>query len=977
MELREKQEETGLRGADPSVRDLAAGGALLWKTAKGAGYAAKGGAHIAVSAIRKGKHLARTASLDRESRAALATLTREQKKQWDSYTPRQQRQILEKIARKVEHRMSYTAPDGKAGSGAGRTFRAVRQAYREQGRAQDRNPRRDYRQQERRSPFHAKTQTVPKPGALSGNPYFLSRRGPALNGRRQAVSLPRQRLPDAGKVSASKPRQKTRTAQRDRGSSAEYGVLLKTAAHTPPTVRRGPVIREPMPVTSVVFRQQRLHTRAPAERRASRGQRTVSSNGIRKRNAKNFTETRRGRLENSRIHTLAGRKSRTLLGDRGSPLPSVGYPKQPVGKRYRARRGIRVKGYEWRIGIQGATNGTLTGMARKPLMAGEKKTPPGPRPAVLSGAAAKRKGRGNRQETRRNTGTQRAGKGIRAAKETKKTARMPVERLHQPGALPDTRPGTRGSPNPGKAVYWNPRVTARTLRAIRQKRAREGFYGRRKLAPKARTDLFGRQPIAGNGRSLRGLVKRQYRPREDNPYDRGYFLRRELTLLAEGKDGHRRQVHTAGRRGKPGRTETFYSADPVKAKKKEARIRRSQKRETKKAGKKRGKLFRSELARTLAQDMRRANGIRRMQRIEQISIQEMERENTRAVLRTVTFPARFSLRLALRKAVSGIASALAAGIKSVLPLLVPVGGVLFLILLLVLFIQGLFAGIAGEEAADGQTAAGSAAGAEVAEYAEQWIGVVRYVWGGGREHDTAWQTYADCSSFVHGVFAHFGYEIGGSTYEQENTGTPVEGGLDGAAPGDIILFYSGGIAPGNSSHVGIYAGDGQMVHCSGGRANTLANPGRGVIMSPVASDGRPYLVRRIIQDTGNITTGSYDVTEYTQEQLELIWAVVRQEAGTGYESNLAVISTAMNRVDSPAWSYCGSNAYEQLTAPGQFCYSIDNYWRQYLRGNVPETTKQAVRDCLVDGKRNHGYTSFRSGYVEGSVQIGENGNYYF
>ena len=32
-------------------------------------------------------------------------------------------------------------------------------------------------------------------------------------------------------------------------------------------------------------------------------------------------------------------------------------------------------------------------------------------------------------------------------------------------------------------------------------------------------------------------------------------------------------------------------------------------------------------------------------------------------------------------------------------------------------------------------------------------------------------------------------------------------------------------------------------------------------MSQVAADGRPYLVRRIIQDTGNITTGSYDVTE--------------------------------------------------------------------------------------------------------------------
>ena len=985
MELREKQEETGLRGANPSVRDLAAGGALLWKTAKGAGYAAKGGAHIAAFAARKGKSLAQTASLARESRAALATLTREQKKQWDSYTPRQQRQILEKVSRKIERRMAYTASDAKAGTGTGRNFRTVRQAYREQGWSQDRTPRRDYRQQERRIPFPAKTQASPKPWVLSGSPDFLLQRGPALKGRRQAVSLPRQRLFNAEKVSASKPRQKIHTVQRARGPAAGYGVSPKTSVHTPFTVRRGPGIREPMPVTGIIFRQQRLHIRAPAERRASRGQRTVSANGIRK--AKNFTETRRGRLENSRIHTLAGRKSRTLLGDRGSPLPSTRYFKQLTGKRYHAQRGIQVKGYEWRTGIRGATNGTLTVTGireRKRWASNGKESLPGSRPAVLPGPAAKTRGRRKQQEARRNTGAERLGKGIRAAKEAKRDSRMRGKRPRQPGVLPDVRratgrqrPGTRGSPHSGKAVYWNPRVTARTLRAIRQKRAKEGFSGRRKPAPKARTDLFGRQSVSGNGRSLRGLVKRQYRPREDKPYDRGYFLRRELTLLAEGKDGHRRQVHTAGRRGKPGRTETFYSADPVKARKKEARIRRKQKREIKKAGKKRGKLFRSELARTLAQDMRRANGIRQMQRMEQISMQEMERENTRAVLRTVTFPARFSLRLALRKAVPGIASALAAGIKSALPILVPVGGVLFLLLFLVLFIQGLFAGIAGEEAADGQTAAGSAAGAEVVEYAEQWIGVVRYVWGGGREHDTAWQTYADCSSFVHGVFAHFGYEIGGSTYEQENTGTPVEGGLDGAVPGDIILFYSGSIAPGNSSHVGIYAGDGQMIHCSGGRANTYANPGRGVIMSQVAADGRPYLVRRIIQDTGNITTGSYDVTEYTQEQLELIWAVVRQEAGTGYESNLAVISTAMNRVDSPAWAYCGRNAYEQLTAPGQFCYSIDNYWRQYLGGNVPETTKQAVRDCLEDGKRNHSYTSFRSGYVEGSVQIGENGNYYF
>ena len=233
---------------------------------------------------------------------------------------------------------------------------------------------------------------------------FLLQRGPALKGRRQAVSLPRQRLFNAEKVSASKPRQKIHTVQRARGPAAGYGVSPKTSVHTPFTVRRGPVIREPMPVTGVVFRQQRLHTRAPAERRASRGQRTVSPNGIRERNTKNFTETHRGRLEPRRAHTLAGRKNHTLLGDRESTLPSTGYFKQPAGKRYRTRRGIRVKGYEWRTGIRGATNGTLAGTGireRKRWSSSRKETSPGSWLAVFPGQPAKTRGYGKRQEARR------------------------------------------------------------------------------------------------------------------------------------------------------------------------------------------------------------------------------------------------------------------------------------------------------------------------------------------------------------------------------------------------------------------------------------------------------------------------------------------------------------------------------------------------------------------------------------------------
>lgn len=118
---------------------------------------------------------------------------------------------------------------------------------------------------------------------------------------------------------------------------------------------------------------------------------------------------------------------------------------------------------------------------------------------------------------------------------------------------------------------------------------------------------------------------------------------------------------------------------------------------------------------------------------------------------------------------------------------------------------------------------------------------------------------------------------------------------------------------------------------------------------------------------------------YSQEQLELIWAIVAQEDNGSYEGALAVISSAVNRCESPIWGYLGSDPLTQLTAPGQYCYSLDDYWRPRLGGNVPDYVRQAVEDCLVRGIRNHTYTSFRStkGKTTGNdaVQIG--GNWFF
>ena len=129
-----------------------------------------------------------------------------------------------------------------------------------------------------------------------------------------------------------------------------------------------------------------------------------------------------------------------------------------------------------------------------------------------------------------------------------------------------------------------------------------------------------------------------------------------------------------------------------------------------------------------------------------------------------------------------------------------------------------------------------------------------------------------------------------------------------------------------------------------------------------------------IIEVRTVTVTSRGSERSSGSELETIWAVVRQEGGSSYESALAVASTAVNRANSSRWASNGSTMYSQLTAKSQYCYSLDRNWVKYLGGNVPEYVKQAVSDAM-DGKTNHPYTSFRNYYTKGSVCIG--GNYYF
>ncbi len=105
---------------------------------------------------------------------------------------------------------------------------------------------------------------------------------------------------------------------------------------------------------------------------------------------------------------------------------------------------------------------------------------------------------------------------------------------------------------------------------------------------------------------------------------------------------------------------------------------------------------------------------------------------------------------------------------------------------------------AGKSGKKGGGGTGGGAANGVAGYALQFVGNP-YVYGG-----SSLTNGTDCSGFVMSVYAHFGVGLPHSSGAQRSCGYDV-GGLGNAQPGDIVCY---------SGHVGIYIGNGQIVHAS-------------------------------------------------------------------------------------------------------------------------------------------------------------------
>jgi hypothetical protein len=162
-------------------------------------------------------------------------------------------------------------------------------------------------------------------------------------------------------------------------------------------------------------------------------------------------------------------------------------------------------------------------------------------------------------------------------------------------------------------------------------------------------------------------------------------------------------------------------------------------------------------------------------------------------------------------------------------------------------------------------------GDDVVSDAKKYLGI-KYVWGGEDPN-----TGLDCSGLVQRVFADLGVDVPRTVAEQRNVGTPVAS-MKQAKPGDLLVF--------GSHHIGIYVGDGKMLHA----------PKTGDVVKIAPVYDTPTRIRRDVAPGGD---GDDSAGADTQAHA-LRPAALRGSAGGSGGSFDALFADATTRYGLPA-----------------------------------------------------------------------------
>jgi len=129
--------------------------------------------------------------------------------------------------------------------------------------------------------------------------------------------------------------------------------------------------------------------------------------------------------------------------------------------------------------------------------------------------------------------------------------------------------------------------------------------------------------------------------------------------------------------------------------------------------------------------------------------------------------------------------------------------------------------------------AGIQTGQDIVNTAKQYIGKVKYVWG---KNDPSKMIF-DCSSFTKFIYAKYGINIKWGANSAFKQATPIYNKED-LRVGDLV--YLSLKVKGNIGHVGIYIGNGQMIHNAPGKGVQITSLETGYWSTRFTAGGRYF-----------------------------------------------------------------------------------------------------------------------------------------